>query len=101
MKKLVENNYNFEDLRKIIRDLKERDDKRNIIIFAIGITAVLIFLGVIITLALKKKKDNFTDDWDDWEDWEDENEEYNEDCEEECCCTDKDVDTSVKVETIK
>lgn len=95
MKKFMENTSSIDDLKSAIMDLQKREDKKGFYIFIAIITALLIATLCMVVCFLKKKIDEDCD-----EDW---NCDWDGDCaddEYDCCCTDKDVDTSVKVEKL-
>lgn len=96
MKKYFEAKPGFDDLRERIVVLKDDTDKKTLIAVIALVAAVLIAVTAGVVYLLKTRMDDdFDDDWDyDWDDMEDE---FCEDTDE-CCCTDKDVDDSVKVE---
>ena len=97
MKKYFEGNTSLEDLKDAIFSIQKREDKRGLYIFIAIITTVLIATIIGIVYLLKNKmEDDYDEDWDcDWDD-------FDEQCcdDEGCHCTDKDVDTSVKVEKL-
>lgn len=98
MKKYFEVKPNFEDLKDRIVVLHNgHDDKKTVFIVLAIIAAVLAAVALGVVYLLKTKMDDeYDEDWDyDWDDLEDEY--CNED---DCCCTDKDVNDSVKVEQI-
>lgn len=98
MKKYFEVKPSFEDLKdKIVVLHNDRDDKKTVFIVLAIIAAVLAAVALGVVYLLKTKMDDeYDEDWDyDWDDLEDEY--CNED---DCCCTDKDVNDSVKVEQI-
>lgn len=94
MKKYLENNTSLEDIKEAIRGIQKREDKRGLYIFIAIVTAILVATLIAVVYVLKNKmndEDDFDEDWDtDWDDFD----------EDDCCCTDKDVDTSVKVEKL-
>ena len=94
MKKYFEATPSFDGLKERIIVLKENDDKKTMYAVIALAAAVLIALTAGIVYLLKTKMDDeYEEDWDyDWDDLEDDF------CEDECCCTDNDVDDSVKVE---
>mgnify|MGYP005774382605 CR=1 FL=1 len=97
MKKYFEGNTSLEDLKDAIRGIQKREDKRGLYIFIAIVTAILIAAVIGVVCLLKNKMaDDYDEDWDcDWDDFEDEC------CDDsDCHCTDKDVDTSVKVEKL-
>lgn len=96
MKKCFEVRPGFEDLRERIVVLKDDTDKKTLIVVIALVAAVLIAVTASVVYLLKTRMDDeFDEDWDyDWDDMEDE---FCEDTDE-CCCTDNDVDDSVKVE---
>ncbi|WP_352400480.1 hypothetical protein [Anaerotignum sp.] len=98
MRKYFEVKPSFDDLKdRIVVLNNDRDDKKTLFIVLSVIAAVLAVVALGVVYLLKTKMDDeYDEDWDyDWDDLEDE---Y---CnEEDCCCTDKDVDASVKVEQI-
>ncbi len=98
MKKCFELKPNFEDLKERIVVLhKDDEDKKTLFIVLAVLAAVLAVVSLGVIYLLKTKMDDaYDEDWDyDWDDLEDEY--CNED---ECSCTDKDVDASVKVEQV-
>ncbi|WMI81707.1 hypothetical protein [Anaerotignum sp. MB30-C6] len=98
MKKYFEMKPSFEDLKdRIVVLHNDRDDKKTVFIVLGIIAAVLAVVALTVVYLLKTKMDDeYDEDWDfDWDSLEDEY--CNED---DCCCTDKDVDASVKVEQI-
>jgi len=98
MKKYFEVKPSFEDLKdKIIVFNNGRDERRTLFIVLGIIAAVLAVVALGVVYLLKTKMDDeYDEDWDyDWDELEDEY--CNED---DCCCTDNDVDASVKVEQI-
>ncbi|MCI8630466.1 MAG: hypothetical protein HFE57_13430 [Firmicutes bacterium] len=94
MKKYLESNTSLEDIKAAIRGIQKREDKRALYIFIAIVTAVLVAILIAVVYLLKNKMnddEDFDEDWDtDWDDFD----------ENDCCCTDKDVDTSVKVEKL-
>lgn len=100
MKKYFELKPSFEDLKdKIVVLHSDRDDKKTLFIVLSVIAAVLAVVALGVVYLLKTKMDDeYDEDWD--YDWDDLEEEYCNCNEDDCCCTDKDVDASVKVEQI-
>ncbi len=98
MRKYFELKPGFEDLKDRIVVLHKDDDEKKTLFFVMAVLAAVlavVALGVIYLLKTKME-DEYDGDWDyDWDDLEDEY--CNED---DCCCTDTDVDASVKVEQI-
>lgn len=96
MKKYFETAPSFDGLKEKIIILKDSEDKKTLFAVIALVTAVLIAVTVGVVYLLKTKMDDeYEEEWDyDWDDLEDEYEESDD----ECCCTDKDVDDSVKVE---
>ena len=96
MKKYFETAPNFDGLKERIIILKDGEDKKTLFAVIALVTVVLVAVTVGVVYLLKTKmNDEYEEDWDyDWDDLEDEF------CEDECecCCTDHDVDDSVKVE---
>ena len=94
MKKYLESNTSLEDIKAAIRGIQKREDKRALYIFITIVTAVLVAILIAVVYLLKNKMnddEDFDEDWDtDWDDFD----------ENDCCCTDKDVGTSVKVEKL-
>lgn len=94
MKKYLESNTSLEDIKAAIRSIQKREDKRALYIFIAIVTAILVATLIAVVYLLKNKMnddEDFDEDWDtDWDDFD----------ENDCCCTDKDVDTSVKVEKL-
>ena len=80
MKKYFEATPNLDGLKEKIIVLKDGEDRKTLIAVIALVAAVL--------------DDEYEEDWD--YDWDDLDDEFCED--DECCCTDKDVDDSVKVE---
>ncbi|NCC15074.1 MAG: hypothetical protein EOM28_01790 [Clostridia bacterium] len=98
MRKYFELKPSFEDLKdRIVVLHKEEDEKKTLVLVLSIVAAVLAVVALGVVYLLKTKmEDEYDEDWDyDWDDLEDEY--CNED---DCCCTDKDVDASVKVEQI-
>ena len=97
MKKYFEATPNFDGLKERIIILKDGEDKKTLFAVIALVSEVLIAVTVGVVYLLKTKMDDeYEEDWDyDWDDLEDE---FCEDDECECCCTDSDVDDSVKVE---
>lgn len=98
MKKCFEVKPGFDDLKERIVVLRDDTDKKTLFAVIAIVTAVLVAVTAGVVYLLKTRMDDdFDEDWDyDWDDVEDE---FSEDtCEGECCCTDSDVDASVKVE---
>ena len=98
MKKYFEVKPGFEDLKEKIVVLKDNDDKKTLVTVIALVTVVLVAVTAGVIYLLKTKmNDEYEEDWDyDWDDLDDEFGE--EDFCDDCCCTDKDVDSSVKVE---
>ena len=90
MKKYFEATPNLDSLKEKIIVLKDGEDRKTLIAVIALVTAVLIA----VTAGVDKMDDEYEEDWD--YDWDDLDDEFCED--DECCCTDKDVDDSVKVE---
>lgn len=88
------------ELKAYIAGLKEEENRKKLICLVVAGAVIIALLVVGIVLIVKNKCD---DDWDDeWDDdWDDDD--FDEDEAEadnlsgECCCTDSDVDDSVKV----
>ena len=89
MKKYFEATPNLDGLKEKIIVLKDGEDRKTLIAVIALVTAVLIAVTAGVVYLLKTRMDDeYEEDWDyDWDDLDDE-----------CCCTDKDVDDSVKVE---
>ena len=88
MKNLAETNS---ELRAYIAGLKEEENRSKLVCIIVVGAVLLTILTIGVVCFIKKKYDEeCLDDWD--EDWDDEDE-----CDGECCCTDSDVDDSVKV----
>ncbi|MEA4815663.1 MAG: hypothetical protein VB120_02250 [Lachnospiraceae bacterium] len=84
-----------EELKKAIQEAKKGENKIAMFIFG-GLIIILLFAAVSgIVWLIRSNCHKNHDDWD-MDDWD---EDYDEDwdMEEECCCTDEDVDDSVKV----
>lgn len=95
MKKYFEVRPSFDDWKDKMVILQDRDHKKCIwALIAIAVAVVAVVAGAVY-LMKTKMDDDYDEDWDyDWDDLDDE-------CfddEETCCCTDHDVDDSVKVE---
>lgn len=97
MKKYFETTPSLDGLKERIIVLKDGEDKKTLFAVIVLVTAVLIAVTVGVVYLLKTRMDDeYEEEWDyDWDDMDDECCE-DDDCE--CCCTDKDVDDSVKVE---
>ena len=94
MKKCFEVRPGFDDLKERIVVLKDETDKKTLFAVIAIVAAVMIAVTAGVIYLLKTRMDDDLDyDWDDMED---------EFCEDngECCCTDSDVDDSVKVEQV-
>ena len=88
MKKYFEATPNLDGLKEKIIVLKDGEDRKTLIAVIALVAAVLIAVTAGVVYLLKTRMDDeYEDDLDD---------EFCED--DECCCTDKDVDNSVKVE---
>lgn len=97
MKKYFEATPDFDGLKERIIILKDGEDKKTLFAVIALVSAVLIAVTVGVVYLLKTKMDDeYEEDWD--YDWDDLEEDFCEDDECECCCTDSDVDDSVKVE---
>ena len=98
MKKCFEVRPGFDDLKERIVVLKDETDKKTLFAVIAIVAAVMIAVTAGVIYLLKTRMDDdFDEDWDyDWDDMEDHF------CEDngECCCTDSDVDDSVKVEQV-
>jgi len=97
MKKYFNDKPGWDDLRERVVVLRERDDKKSVVIVLAIVAAILAMVSLGVVYLIKTRMDDeFDEEWDyDWDDLEDE---Y---CDEsECCCTDKDVDDSVVVEQV-
>lgn len=98
MKKYFETVPGFDGLKERIIVLKDGEDRKTLfaVIALVAVVLVAVTAGVVYLLKTKMD-DEYEDDWDyDWDDMEDEFEDCDDSCE--CCCTDNDVDASVKVE---
>lgn len=97
MGKCFSTKTNLEDLRDRIVIFKEKDDKKTVVLVLAVVAAILALVSIGVVLAVKSRMDDeYDEEWDyDWEDLEDE---YCDD--EECHCTDSDVDDTVKVEQL-
>lgn len=94
MKKYFEVRPSFSDLKEKIVVLQDKDDRKTMFFVLAAAVAVLAVVTLGVVYLLKTKMDDeYDEDWDyDWDDLDDE-------CfEDECSCTDHDVDHSVKVE---
>lgn len=100
MKKYFEATPNFDGLKERIIVLKESEDKKTLFAVIALVAVLLIAMTAGVVYLLKTKMDDeYEEDWDyDWDDLDDEDFEDFDECE--CCCTDKDVDDSVKVEQV-
>ena len=86
---------NLDGLKEKIIVLKDGEDRKTLIAVIALVAAVLIAVTAGVVYLLKTRMDDeYEEDWD--YDWDDLDDEFCED--DECCCTDKDVDNSVKVE---
>lgn len=86
------------DIKAYIAAMKE-EENRGKLITAIVISVVIIgLLAAGIVYLIKTRSED--DDYEEWDDWDDDNDADEYECSDECCCTDKDVDKSVKVEPI-
>ena len=95
MKKYFEATPNLDGLKEKIIVLKDGEDRKTLIAVIALVAAVLIAVTAGVVYLLKTRMDDeYEEDWD--YDWDDLDDEFCED--DECCCTDKDVDDSVKVE---
>lgn len=95
MKKYFEATPNLDGLKEKIIVLKDGEDRKILIAVIALVAAVLIAVTAGVVYLLKTRMDDeYEEDWD--YDWDDLDDEFCED--DECCCTDKDVDDSVKVE---
>ncbi len=98
MQKCFEVRPGFGDLKERIVVLKDETDKKTLFAVIAIVAAVMIAVTAGVIYLLKTRMDDdFDEYWDyDWDDMEDEF------CEDngECCCTDSDVDDSVKVEQV-
>ena len=96
MKKYFEATPNLDGLKEKIIVLKDGEDRKTLIAVIALVTAVLIAVTAGVVYLLKTRMDDeYEEDWD--YDWDDLDDEFCED--DECCCTDKDVDNSVKSRT--
>lgn len=105
MKKLMDREFSMADLKNVLTDFQDKKDKKCYYVF-IGVLVTLIVAAIAgIAWLVKKNLDQqqeqewdegWDEGWDDNYDWDDEDKDT---CDE-CCCTDKDVDTSVKVEKL-
>ncbi len=98
MKKYFDGSTSLEDLKDAVLKIQKKQDKKAFYAFIAIVTTVLLatVLGVVYLLK-RKMEDDYDEDWDccDWDEFEED------ECGDgECCCTDKDVDTSVKVEKL-
>ncbi len=95
MKKYFEAVPSLDGLKDRIIILKGGEDRRTLFAVIALVSVVLIAVTVGVVYLLKTRmKDEYDEEWD--YDWDDLDEEL---CDgDECCCTDKDVDDSVKVE---
>ena len=100
MKKYFEATPNFDGLKERIIVLKESEDKKTLFAVVALVAVLLVAMTAGVVYLLKTKMDDeYEEDWDyDWDDLDDEDFEDFDECE--CCCTDKDVDDSVKVEQV-
>ena len=95
MKKYFEATPNLDGLKEKIIVLKDGEDRKTLIAVIALVAAVLIAVTAGVVYLLKTRMDDeYEEDWD--YDWDDLDDEFCED--DECCCTDTDVDDSVKVE---
>lgn len=101
MKRFKDSELSFSDLKNAIGEIKKSQDKKNFYIF-IGITVTLLTAIIAAIIWFSQKETEADDDWeDDWEDEDFEGYDDEQECNEnECCCTDKDIDKSVKVEKL-
>lgn len=98
MKKYFEATPNFDGLKERIIVLRENEDKKTLFaVIALVAVVVLAVTAGVVYLLKTKMDDEYEEEWDyDWDDLDEDDFEDFDDCE--CCCTDKDVDDSVKVE---
>ena len=92
--------FDADGLRDRIIVLKDGDDKKPlyILIAIVALALIAVAFGVVYLLN-NKMEDDYEDEWD--YDWDDEEEdEKDEAADAECCCTDTDVDDSVKIEQL-
>lgn len=95
MKKYFEAVPGLDGLKDRIIILKDGEDRKTLFAIIALVSVVLIAVTVGVVYLLKTRmKDEYDEDWD--YDWDDTDDELCDD--DECCCTDKDVDDSVKVE---
>lgn len=96
MKKYFEATPNLDGFEgKNYRSERQGEDRKTLIAVIALVAAVLIAVTAGVVYLLKTRMDDeYEEDWD--YDWDDLDDEFCED--DECCCTDKDVDDSVKVE---
>ena len=94
MKKYFAATPNLDGLKEKIIVLKDGEDRKTLIAVIALVAAVLIAVTAGVVYLLKTRMDDeYEEDWD--YDWDDLDDEFCED--DECCCTDMDVDDSVKV----
>jgi hypothetical protein len=87
----------LDGLKERIIILKDGEDKKTLFAVIALVAAVLVAVAVGVVYLMKTKMDDeYEEDWD--YDWDDLDDDFltEDDCD--CCCTDKDVDDSVKVE---
>ncbi len=101
MKKYFEVKPSLDDWKDRMVILQDRDNKKGIFALIAIAVAVLALAAVAVVYLMKTKmQDEYDEDWDyDWDDLDDEC--FDDECDDEtCCCTDRDVDDSVKVEQV-
>ncbi|NLK37375.1 MAG: hypothetical protein GX299_04770 [Epulopiscium sp.] len=98
MKKYFDTGFSMEDLKDVVTRMNKKENKKSFCVCTAIITAVLLAVIAATVYCLKKKmEDDYDEDWDcDWDNLDEEDC----DCGDDCCCTDKDVDTSIKVEKL-
>lgn len=93
----------FEDLKNSLAAVQKRDDNKAMYIFAGVVCLAIVAAAIAIIYFVKRNADDdiYADDWDD--DWDEDINFYSDGsacADGECCCSDSDVDKSVKVEKL-
>lgn len=109
MKRLLDTDWSVEELKRAVRKLQDREEKRDLqvllaILIGAAVLAGLIVAGIFISKALREDEEDW--DWDnDFEDFEDDLYSLGEDDEDDCGCevcgTKDDPAGEIKVENLE
>ena len=95
MKRLMTNDLSLEELKYALKSIGDDDKKRLYVLIGVLAALLAVTAGVIFWVMKKRAQE---EEFDDLEyDWDEDDTDESEDC----CCSEKDLDKSVKVENFE